>query len=202
MLVSKKSYKTGDLAASMRYTYRHMGKDEQFKEMTESVSGDYQSLKMKSLAFDENLDSSNDTVSYTYAYDVNNVFNTIGDLSIMKLPLTDGFEPFEIFSNEKRVFDIMLWEMISNDLTTETVTIEIPKGKKLAEVPKSVTYKSSFAEYTLTFTKNANNTLTIKRDFKITNDVIKASSYEEAKKFFEDVVTADKQQIGFKNITP
>lgn len=202
MIVNKKSYKAGDLAASMRYSFRHLGKDEQFKEMTESVSGEYQSLKMKELKFDENLDSSSDTVSYSYSYEVNNVFNTIGDLSIMKLPLTDGFEPFEVFSNEKRVFDIMLWEMVSSDLVTETITIEVPKGKKLADVPKSVTYKSSFAEYTLTFTKNANNTLTIKREFKVLNDVIKVSQYEEAKKFFEDVVTADKQQIGFKNITP
>lgn len=202
MIVNKKSYKVGDLAASMRYSFRHLGKDEQFKEMTESVSGEYQSLKMKELKFDENLDSSNDTVSYSYSYEVNNVFNTIGDLSIMKLPLTDGFEPFEVFSNEKRVFDIMLWEMVSSDLVTETITVEVPKGKKLADVPKSVTYKSSFAEYTLTFTKNANNTLTIKREFKVLNDVIKVSQYEEAKKFFEDVVTADKQQIGFKNITP
>ena len=201
MIVAKKSYKTGAFAASMRNSFRHKGEEEQFKEMTESISSDYQSMKMKELKFDANLDNSSDTVSYYYAYDVNNAMTSIGDLFILKIPFSDGLEPFEFLSNEKRVYDIEFWKILSSENTKEVMTFEIPKGKKLAELPKNISYKTNFAEYNLTFTKTATS-ITITREFKVLADMIGAKQYEEAKKFFENVVTADKQQIGFKNVTP
>jgi len=201
MTIEKKSYKIGGNAADMRETYKNKGKEQQEKDMTTALSSEYQNIKLLEVKFEDDLNNMSDTVSYFYKYEVNNPFNTISDMSIMKLPLSDVIQPLDFLAVEKRKYPIELWAIFGTDLEREELVIHVPAGKKLMEVPKSVKIKTSFAEYNLTFTFKENK-LSIVREFRVLEDVVVPEKFAEMKDFFEKVLAADGLQIGFKKLTP
>ncbi|MFZ5551519.1 MAG: transglutaminase domain-containing protein [Bacteroidota bacterium] len=201
MMIEKKSHKTGGDAADMRETYKNKGKEQQEKDMTTALSSEYQNMKLMEVKFSDNLNSMSDSVSYSYKYEVNNPFTTISDMNIIKLPLSDVMSPLDFLAVEKRKYPVELWAVFDFDMAREELTIHVPTGKKLMEVPKSVKLKTSFAEYNLLFSFK-DNKLSVVREFKVLEDVVAPEKFQELKDFFEKVLTADGTQIGFKKLTP
>ncbi len=189
--------RTGEEAAYIRETYRDLGKDEREKKFTEAIAADYSNTKLTSLDFNQTLNDCSDTVTYNYAYTAPRVFSNISDLSIVKLPLTDPLAPMDFLSFEERNFPIEIWQYDGNDTVSEKLTIRIPENKKLAELPKSVSYRCKEAFYTLNF-KLAGKELLIERTFGILKDMVDVADYKEYRNFIEMVVKADTQQIGFR----
>ena len=187
----------GDQAAYTRSAYRDLGKDEREKKFTQAVSGEYPNTKLNNLTFAPNLFDCSDSVTYTYSCSSPNVFSNIGELSIVKLPITDPLTPLEFLSNEERKFPIEAWYYNTADTIVENLTISIPPNKILAEVPKSVEYWCKQANYKISY-KLKGNELLVNRSICYGNDIVTVEDYKEYRSFIEKVVKSDSQQIGFR----
>lgn len=196
MQVDKETWRTGTEAAYMRGSYKDLGQEKQEKKMQEAITDSYPKIKLTSLKFDESLNNLNDTLYYRYGFDVPNIFTEIGKMLIFELPWADKFDNPPFMATDERKYQIDLWEYLDVETYEEELTIDIPAGKKLTEVPKNITISCQNADYSLTY-KKVGNQLIIKRKLVIKDDEVKPEHYVEFKKFIGDVVKADKKQIGF-----
>lgn len=197
MTSSISTQRTGNMAATTRYYYRDLGKEDREKKFTKSITDSYSNIKLLSLNFDSTLSNCSDTLSYNYSFVAPKVFTKIKDLSIVKLPLTEKLEPMDFLSFEERKFPIEAWQYNTCDTLIEALSLVFPENKTLAEVPKSVQYTCNQADYSLTFDVKGNE-LDIVRKMVYKADYVPVSDYAEYRNFIESVVNSDTQQVGFK----
>ncbi|MBI4944900.1 MAG: tetratricopeptide repeat protein [Bacteroidetes bacterium] len=197
MMVKKKSTRTGNYVSGLKESYLQLSKEEREKQMLESIASDYPAkMKLTSLEF-MNLDSLADTMYYNYSFSVNDPFTRIGGLSICKLPWSDRIESIDFLSSETRKYPIEYWEYTSADREIETLTISIPHGKTITDMPKSQKYSCFLADYSIQY-KLQGNKIVATREFIFKDDFVPVEKYNELKDFYAKVVTADAEQIAFK----
>jgi tetratricopeptide (TPR) repeat protein len=189
--------RTGAPSASARYYYADIGQEQQVKDMTESVAGDFTTpVKVTNLVFSD-LKTLSDSISYSYDLHVKNQLTEVAGLKLFKLPWTDGVQSLDFISLEERTSPFELWQYERYEVLEETLTVTLPTGKVLAEVPKSVNISSSFATYSLKFSVNK-NVITATRKITYPKSRIPVSDYSEMKEFFHKVAEADSKQYGFR----
>lgn len=198
MMVKKKNEKTGSMASGIRNTYRDIGNEQRRKEMQEAISDDYANITLKDLSFGDNLNTTSSTVNYDYSYEVENVYQSVLDMDMFKLPWASRQKPMDFMAGQDREHPIELWRYRgSSDIVAETIVVEVPQGKKLIEVPKSVHLDCDVATYDLSYSVK-NGQLVVTRKMQYKDDFITLSNYQQVKAFYEQVIKADDQQIVFK----
>ncbi len=197
LIIESKSTKIGGPAASLRGTYRDLTADNQRKTLTKSISEDYTSVELLDLKFEDNLKDLSDSVNYSYSYKVKNPFTEIKNMKIMKFPWIDFVVAGDVTSEDERKYPIALWRYLNTDEEYSRVELEIPDGLKVSEVPESVSLKSEFADYEVTYKLEGNKLIGI-RKVEYKNDVVPAEKYQEFKKFYEQMVESDNRQIALE----
>ena len=199
MNLERKVLKTGSDGGAMRSGYRDIGQDARNKELKESLSSEYSNLKLESFNFDNNLKETSDSLTYNYAYSVSNnsVFQEIAGLQVMKLIWGDEITKLDFLNEDVRKFPIEIYYTLDLDEVEEKITMMIPTGKSLAQLPPNVSLSSDFADYTVKFSM-VGNVLTATRKLVAKQDIIPASKFNETKEFFEKVIKSDKTQLAFK----
>lgn len=86
MIVKKQNVKSGVMAYSIRNIYRDIGEDARKKEMQQAIADMYPSVLLTNLVFNEDLNTTEDSIHYEYDYEVNNVFTSISNLHLFILP--------------------------------------------------------------------------------------------------------------------
>ena len=196
--LTRKSLKTGMFAAQMRSQYADLGKEKQEKLITQAISSDFTSPpKLLSLSFSD-LKPLLDTVSYTYSFTVKNELSEVVGIKIFRLPWSESVRSLDFLALETRKYPFLMWAYNASETTRETMTIEIPKGKTLAEQPKSVTLSCSVADYSLSYTLTAPGQLKAVRQMKFKKDKVLPQDYTAFRDFFNQVAEADSKQLGFK----
>jgi Flp pilus assembly protein TadD len=190
------AWRTGYLAAGIRSDYRDQGADDRQKDFAKSLTGDYPNVKLLSLNFDSSLYTCSDTVTYNYSFTTPRVFTKINNLSILKLPLANKWDPVQFLSLEERKYPIELWAYNISDTVMEKLTIKIPENKVLAEVPKTVHFSCNQADYTMSFNL-VGKELHVVRTMISKMKTVPVADYKEYRSFMESVVNSDNQQIGF-----
>ena len=119
-------------------------------------------------------------------------------IKIFRIPWSEGVRSLDFLSLETRKYPFLVWNYNAAELSRETMNIEIPKGKLLAEVPKSVTLSCSAADYSLTYSTTIPGKLKAVREIKYKKDVVSPEDYAQFREFFNKVTEADSKQLGFK----
>ncbi len=193
--VVRSAVRYGELAASMRSTYRDIGEEKRIKELTNSISGEFTKVKVHSVVFDSALYNTSDSLYYEYKFTVTDPFLGFENKKLLKLPLTDKQQTLD-FLNDDRKYPLDLWYMFSEDSRYEKVVLKTPSNYILSSVPKSLHYKSKFGEYWLTF-KKVGKDLHITRIMRFDMDLVKPEDFDEFADFYKNVIKADETQIGF-----
>lgn len=196
MNISTKSVKTGDWATDMRNTYADIPETERRKKLLQSLTGDNSSVKLDTYTF-KNLDAISDSLHYEYTYSTGNSVTQITGLNIFSIPWAEKVTSIGFFSAQERKYPIKFWDFYEFDKANEKITIMLPAGKVLAEVPKNVSLSCSAATFTITY-KITPGKLEAVREMKIKTDIIEKEKYDEIKQFFEKVVEEDTRQLAFK----
>ena len=197
MIVTRENYKTGTKASSIRSSYRDKGIERQMKDMTESITGDFDTyLELKELDF-RGLDGTSDTVFYDYTFEVSDPFNKVGSLNLFSLPWSDAFFQVDFLSNSERKYPIQFWNFDDGNIVTENITMTIPSDMKLYEVPESVDVKSKYADYSIKYELKGNK-LYVTRHCDYKESYIPVDEYNQFKEFYQKVLDADTQQLAFK----
>ncbi len=196
MLVQKHNIKTGATAASMRDTYKHEGKEQRFKIMQEAVRSDATNVKLIKLEFEDDLINNDPQVTYHYEYELSPAFTKISNLSIFRIPWADALETPPFLNSQDRHTDVLLWQFNANDLNEEVITIHIPDGLRMSEMPQNVHLSSQEVDYELTFELKGQNLIATRR-IKYLSDRIPVEHFEQNSEVFAKIVETDHQQLAF-----
>lgn len=198
MTFDRTSKKTGALASYMRGDFADVGKEKQERSITQAVASDFTNpTKLLSLSFGD-LKALSDTLTYDYSFQVKNELTEVVGIKICRLPWSEGFRSLDFLSLEKRDFPFLLWTLRSEESNREVMTIQLPKDKALAEMPKNVVLSCPSADYSMTYTTPSPGVLKAVREFKRKKDIVPVAEYEAFREFFNKVAESDMKQIGFK----
>ena len=197
LVVNRTTTRTGVFADGTRYDYAELGKEEQLKTMSQSIASDYTTpVKLNELSFD-NLSDLKDSVTYKLVFTVSNALMDVAGMKIIKLPWSESFSSLDFLSLDKRAFPFNLWSFSSIAFASEELSIDIPKGKLLLELPKSVLINNDFVNYSLTY-KMIGTKLTALRTLKYNKESVSPEEYANFKDTFTKISEADSKQIAFK----
>jgi Transglutaminase-like superfamily/Domain of Unknown Function with PDB structure (DUF3858) len=197
LVVARKTIRSGDKASETRYSYADIGKEEQEKFITNAIaSGHVNQVKLLSLSFGD-LNDQEDTVQYSYKYKIVNEVNDVVGMKTFRLPWSDKLSSLDFISLEKRKFPFVMHKEFNAEYEREVMTVTLPTGKVLAEVPKNTKLTCPVAEYSLTYTKQGNK-LIATREFKVKKEYMEVAEYETFKDFFTKVMEADTKQLVLK----
>ena len=197
VVLDRRNIKTGMFAAQMRTDYDNQGKEKQEKMITQALASDFTTpTKLLSLHLGD-LKKLGDTVVYDYAFNIKNHLNEVVGIKIFRIPWSEGVRTLDFLSLENRKFPFLIWAYNAAEASKETVTIDIPKGKTLAEQPKSVLLSCSAADYTLNYLPSAGK-LKVVREMRYKKDIVSPEEYAQFREFYNKVAEADSKQIGFK----
>jgi len=200
LTATRKTYKTGDCARSTRREFADIGKEQQEKDMSQAIGSGFKTpIKLNSLSF-YNLTNLTDTVSYNYVFTSKNNLTDFASIKITTLPWADSENLSEYFSSESRKYPMNTWEFFGNEDEKEVMTVEIPKGKMMAETPKTVKLDNKFVNYSLVY-EIKDGKLIATRSLKLKQKQIAVSEYDEFKNTMSSISEADNKQIGFKDLT-
>jgi tetratricopeptide (TPR) repeat protein len=195
--VKRKTVRTGVFADGTRYDYAELGREEQMKTMSQAIGSDFSTpVKLTELNFGD-LASLNDTVSYNLAFNVSNALMDVAGMKIIKLPWSESYSSLDFLTLEKRMYPFNLWSFSSIENAKETMSIEVPKGKLLVEMPKSVTINNDLLSYSLSF-KMVGTKLMATRSLKFNKEIVSPADYNSFKETFTKISEADSRQIAFK----
>lgn len=198
MEISRSNIRTGSMASEIRSNFTGKSHHDQMKTMSSIIADDYASnIKLNSLSF-KNLDNLNDTVSYDLSFTVKNTVNEVAGMTIVRLPWTDRFSSMNFLTVQgDREFPFDIWKMDLGQLTKETITLNLPEGKRLVETPKDIHLSCPAASYDLTF-KVLPKKLVITRVMQYKKGEVPTENFGTFKTFFTNVSKADRKQYAFK----
>jgi tetratricopeptide (TPR) repeat protein len=189
-----KTIRTGRQSAYFRSNYRFLSEKEKKKKLTETLAQSYANVELIDFEIN-NIDSLSHTLEYRYKFKAPDFINQAGDLKIIKLPWTDNFEPIKALSYETRIFPYCYWP--TADTIREDITMHLPAGYKPVQLDNELKYSCDAAEYTLSLSFK-NNILSGTRVLINKMSNISPELYADFKKFYNNVVQADKNQIILK----
>ncbi|MFD2512346.1 tetratricopeptide repeat protein [Pontibacter locisalis] len=197
LVISEENTNTASIAAYLKSRYRHLSSKEREKEILDGIKTIYPNVAMSKLVF-TGLDGTEDTVTSSIEYTIDNVITEVGGMSLFALPWSSKASASDyVLNTDERSFPIDLSQNVYTDKDREVITIVLPANKKLVEVPKTVTYSCEYADYTLSCKLNG-QTLQFVRELKYKQDVIPAKGVKAFGDFYKKVIEADSKQIALK----
>jgi tetratricopeptide (TPR) repeat protein len=195
--IERVSERTGAETSSTRAGYKNLGKEDQRKALLRSLSDEFNNpLVLKSFEI-TNLDNLEDTVKFNYDFTVDKYTSEIAGMQIVKLPWSDALASLEFVSLEKRTYPLNLWSYSTTPYDREVMTLNFPKGKKLVEKPKNVSYRCPSLAYSLVYEVKADR-LVVTREVKYLKDQVPVAEYDSFKDVVNKFTEADKVQLAFK----
>lgn len=197
LLASRTTTCTGVYTSGTRYDYAELGKEEQLKLMAQAVSADFTTpVKLTELTFSD-LSTLKDTISYSLSFTVSNAMTDVAGMKIVKLPWSEAYSSLDFLSLEKRTFPFNVYSFTSLEYAIEEMTIDVPKGKVLVEMPKAVVINNALLSYSLTF-KMSGTKILATRTMKYNKEIVSPEEYAAFKDAFTKISEADAKQIAFK----
>ena len=197
--IDVKTVKYGAFSSPIREDYENLDNEKQLQDMQKTVAGSYKNnVRLDKLSFND-LDKLNDSVQYSYHYNVQNEIAEIGSLFTFKVVYPDIVATLDNFSSDKRVYPIEYWSYENADSYETTVNITVPTGKKFVELPKNETLSFKDLKYSIEYTLKGDNKLVITRKFSDgRGQQISPEDYPVFKSFFEKIVKAEQKFIAYK----
>lgn len=189
--VSHMSKRTGAESAGVRYVYREKSQLDREKTYLQGLSRDFANASLRKLDF-EGLDTLAGSVTIRTEFEIPDYVSQSGKFRFFKLPWADKLEPDEALGYETRSYPIV--EYMREDTLREQLTVKLPKGFTVEEVPARVRLNSNVAEYSLAF-KRSGNTLVATREFIRKKSRVEPEEYSAYKKFYNDALKEDEKQI-------
>ena len=190
-------YKIGAEAATARGAYKDKDEEDKKKYLTGLVSTELnKNIKIENLNF-ENLKNLSDSIIYNYDLKVDNFSNEIVGMKVFRIPWTDAHFNEQMFSLDKRKYPLDFEYYTSTPAFTETISIDLPAGKKLAETPKDVVITSPAISYSVKYQVKDNKLVAV-REIKYLKDIIMPEEYEGVKDIIAKINQADSKDIAMK----
>lgn len=199
MNLSRTNIRFGSEASSNRANNIDQSKEDREKALSESVSTNFTTpVKVTASDFGD-LRLLTDTLVTSYSFNAKKVFTEIAGMKIFSLPWSERFSTINFTTAEKRTNPFSFWELQRNEVEYEQMTVTLPVGSSLVEMPKNVKLACSGAVYEMTYQAGKSpNEFIATRTFRRLKDVVDASEYEAFRNFFSEMAESDVLKIAVK----
>ncbi|NDV58146.1 DUF3857 domain-containing protein [Bacteroides sp. 519] len=188
--------RSGASASGIRHMYADLGAEEQLKQLTQNIASDYTTpIKVRNLVFDD-LTSLKGTAVYSFEIEAKNMVQAIAGMKIFKIQWNDQIPSLEEFSLESRKYPLELWQYFMEDICEETITITLPEGRKMLEIPEDVLLECANAVYSLRYDLSTPNTLRVHRKLVLKTEIVTPQEYDSFKNFMHALSEADNKSYG------
>ena len=189
---------SGAITRNLRDDYANLSREKQLEEMQRLVGKRFSNpVTLKDVSFGA-LDQLQDTLQYHMLYNVRNEIIEIGELKTFRVPFYYTFIKPDVFQEETRSFPINYGEYEDADDYLEDITVNLPQGKQLSDIPKDLILGFGGIEYSLTYKKLSATSLQIIRRIKVNRNNIPASEYTAFRTFVDEVVNAENRYVAYK----
>lgn len=196
-VINRVTYRVGSPAGEIRSQYKDLDAEARIKDLTQSLSSDF-NKNIKIETFDcSNLNNLSDSVVLKYKFSVDNFTTTIVGMQVFKMPWTDVFITHDFVSLDKRKFPLEFWYYAAVPSNKETITINLPAGKKLSEIPKNVSLSCGEMSYCLKYDIKPGKIIAT-REVKFLKPKVMPEAYAAFKDFVTKMNEADGKQLAFK----
>jgi hypothetical protein len=168
--------------------------------MQTALAADIPSAKINDLMI-IGADSLSESISIYYQYEAPNTVAEAGTYKIIRIPWRNELSTDNALTYENRTYPVK--NLYDIDTTFEEVSMIIPNGYVLAEIPQSVNYSNSSADYAFSVMvkeKDGLTLLTAKRKFIKKKTFIEPNEYQEYKVFYSKAVREDRRQLLLKKV--
>ncbi len=197
--ITRNNVKYGAYAAGVRENDADVTQEEREKSMQQSISKDFKTpIKLQKLTYTTDLKGLTDSMAYEYNFTVKNGLTNVAGLTIMPIPWTDQATSEEFQGNDKREFTLEYY-IAALEGSSETITITLPTGKKVVDIPQNQEFSFEGITYSLSF-KTDNGKLVTTRKFSapIEKATIASEKFPAFKEFYNKIVESDAVQIAIK----
>jgi len=196
-IISRVSTRVGAETSGSRNGYRNKSEEDKKKDLTKSLSGEFNTpVTLKNFSI-SNLDNLKDTIVFKYSFEAEKYSSEIAGMQIIKLPWGDAYSNLQFVSLEKRTYPFNLWSFSSTPYDKETITVSLPAGKKWVEIPKNISYSCSSISFTMNYEMKQDK-LVVTREVKYLKDQIPVEEYKEFKEIMSKIAEADRKQMAYK----
>ena len=185
-------------ASSVRNRCRYIGSEEQLKNMNQDVASEFSvPVKVTDLKY-TNLDNLADSLIIDYKLDVKNAMQDVAGMKILTFPWTEKQIPLEAVTEETRKYPLELWSLLSDDTSSEEITINLPKGKQFVEIPQNIHFECANASYDLTYDTKVSGKLIARRRISRKAEQVTVEQYSAFREFLNHVGESDNKQYAIK----
>ncbi|MBN2008571.1 hypothetical protein JW960_04405 [candidate division KSB1 bacterium] len=138
----------------------------------------------------ENLDDPNVPLTIVVSYHIINHVQDAGDMLYLSSALLHGLSS-NPFKREKRTFPVE-YEYLR--ASTEQITLKLPAGMQVVELPRPASITSNYIKYMNTCSQSG-NIVTIGRSHIILKDFVPVDEYTQLRTYYDQIVSADQAQI-------
>ncbi|OKS89092.1 transglutaminase domain-containing protein [Mucilaginibacter polytrichastri] len=198
MVITEKTVETGSMAGGLRESYGELSQKDRIKRLKEAISSTYPDVEITNLVY-KNIERLNptDTVYVNLSYQLSNVTKAIGGMSIFNLPWSSKISANDLQVSMPRTSGIDLSQMFFLDNDVESITINLPPGKKMVESITPVILSSDIIEYSIV-PKQLGNKLILTRTFKLKKDFVPVDKVAQFNTFFKKMVEADNKELAMR----
>ena len=187
----------GSLASQCRSALKSLSYDEKLKYLDKNISEEHDTqAKATNLKY-SGLDNLLDSVVLSYNVKMSGAIQDVAGMKIFRLPWNNT-NSLSIVAAETRKYPLEYWTCQFEDKTTKIITLILPQGKKLVEVPENKQIQCPNAKYSLTFDLKEPGKVIIKRNFERTGDTVSTEDYAKFKEFIHAVNESDNKQYAIK----
>ena len=115
-------------------------------------------------------------------------------MKIFKVKWSDNISSLEEFSIEARKTPFEFWMYMMEDSNDEVISIILPEGRKIVEVPKDVHLECANAVYDLKYDSQTPGMIKMRRTIKRKSEVVSLEEYGAFKDFMQAVSECDNKQ--------
>ena len=184
---------TGSAGISARASYKYARPSSIREGFEATVAAICPDARLANYAV-ENLMQKDSPLKLTYDFEASGWANRTSKFMFFRPSLYQSVLSQTPFSKPERKYDIVFSGMSVNSSDT---TIKLPDGFTVEEIPTGVSLKADFATYDRTYTLEG-NILKVSERLVRQDARIPVARYGEVKKFYEDVIKAQKQQVVLK----
>jgi hypothetical protein len=125
------------------------------------------------------------------------IFDQVLHFQIMPLPLPMSLQPEKALFAARRYNDLDIDALLELAPVFETIDLELPAGRQLAEMPSDRSVESPFGRYELRFTTLPGG-LRVERRLAFHRRFIKYSEFEAFKQFYRTILSEDGGMVVLK----
>jgi transglutaminase-like putative cysteine protease len=179
---------SADLGARGTYKYAKPNKiKEGFEATVASISPD---AKLGNFSVNDPA-KKDEPMKISYDFAAGGWANRAGKFLVFRPSLYQSVLSQTPFSKAERKYDVCFYGTSSDVSETE---IKLPDGCKVEEVPQNVSLRADFGAYDRSYALNG-DTLKVTETLIRSDARVPVERYKDVKKFFEDVIQAQKQQV-------